>query len=301
MDYKRIIKNRALRLKILELLDFVPDKLMIKIQYRIKTGKKLSLKEPKRYTEKMQWYKLYYKNPAMICCVDKGDVREYVKKKGLEDILLKCYGIFDTFEDIEWEKLPHQFVIKDTLGGGGVSVEVVKDKLRADIKYIKRKCQKWTSVNERRKSAGREWPYYSGKKHRIIIEEFLESKIEEGGLIDYKFLCFDGEPRYVYVLCDRTMAGGAQCGIFDINFNLLPYSENDEKRLERVIAKPKNYEQMIDVARALSKEFPEARVDLYNQEGKIYFGEITFFDSSGYMIFEPDAFDFELGTFFNVP
>ena len=127
MDYKKIIKSRKVREQILRLLRFVPDKTMVKIQYRIKTGRKLNLKNPQRYTEKLQWYKLYYKNPLMIKCVDKYDVREYVKSLGLEEILNECYGVFDKVEDIDFDKLPNQFVMKDTLGGGGDRVIICKD------------------------------------------------------------------------------------------------------------------------------------------------------------------------------
>ena len=186
MDYKKIIKSRSLRLKILRVLSFVPDKTMIKLQYRIKTGRKLDLKNPKRFTEKIQWYKLYYKNPKMIICVDKYDVREYVKSKGLEDILIPCYGVYDSIDQINWDDLPNQFVMKDTLGGGGNSVLIVKDKKMADIEQLKLCGEEWTSINAHVRDAGREWPYYSGKNHRIIIEKYIESKEAEGGLIDRK-------------------------------------------------------------------------------------------------------------------
>ena len=135
MDYKKIIKSRSLRLKILRFLSFVPDKTMIKIQYKLKTGHKLNLKNPRRFTEKLQWYKLYYKNPLMIRCVDKGDVRKYVAKCGLKDILIPSYGIYNSFDEINWDKLPSKFVVKDTLGGGGNSIIIVKDK--KDINFEK--------------------------------------------------------------------------------------------------------------------------------------------------------------------
>ena len=124
-------------MKILNFLSFVPDKQMLKIQYRMKTGRKLNLKNPKRWTEKTQWYKLYYRNPLMIQCVDKYEVREYVKHCGLENILNSCYGVYDNVDDIDFTKLPSQFVIKDTLGGGSNSVVVVKDKSSIKIDELK--------------------------------------------------------------------------------------------------------------------------------------------------------------------
>ena len=114
MNYKRIIKNQKTRFKILKLLDFVPDKVMLKMQYRIKTGRKLNLKNPNRYTEKIQWYKLNYRNPLMKQCVDKYAVREYVTKKGLEYILNDLYAVYDNIDDINIDKFPEKFVIKTT-------------------------------------------------------------------------------------------------------------------------------------------------------------------------------------------
>jgi hypothetical protein len=301
MDYKKIIKSRRIRLKILRILSFVPDKPMLRLQYRIKTGNKLNLKNPQRYTEKLQWYKLYYKNPLMVKCVDKYDVRAYVEKQGLLDILNPCYGIYNTVKDIDWDKLPNQFVMKDTLGGGGTSVKIVKDKKNTDINELKTIAKKWTEIEAHKKDGGREWPYYSGKNHRIIIEKYIESDLSKGGLIDYKFLCFSGKAELLYVLADRVTGQGAGCGFFDINFNQLPYTESDEEPLKRKIPKPENLSEMIQIAEILSKDFPCARIDLYNEGNRIVFGEITFYDSSGYMIFNPDELDFKLGEKFILP
>lgn len=295
MDYKKIIKSRSTRQKILSFLSFIPDEIMLRIQYRMKTGHKLNLKDPKRYTEKIQWYKLYDKNPLMVKCVDKYDVRDYVKSKGLEKILIPCHGVFETAKDIDWSRLPCQFVMKDTLGGGGNSVIVVRDLYSENIEDLSRRANLWASKDIKKKNSGREWPYYSGKRHRIIIEDFIKSSDENTGLVDYKFLCFNGEPSLLYILSERKMGRDASCGLFDIGFNKLDVEELDERPLSTTIAKPKNYERMVEIARILSKDFSEARIDLYNVDGVIYFGEITFYDSSGYMLFNPDEFDIELG------
>lgn len=299
MDYKKIIKSRSIRMSILNFLSFIPDKIMLKIQYRIKTHRKLNLKNPKRYTEKVQWYKLYYKNPLMIKCVDKYEVRDYIKKKGLEKILLKCFGVYEKIEDIPWKTLPEQFVIKDTLGAGGTSVIIVDNKEKLNIKEIESICAKWLSTKNIR-TGGREWPYYSGKKHRILIEEYICSEIEKGGIIDYKFLCFNGKVVLVNVLADRVLGQGAGCGIYNRDFIKLPYQELDEFPLKREIEKPQNYDEMLKIAEELSKDFPLVRVDLYNEKNKIKFGELTFYDASGYMLFEPDEFDYELGKKLNL-
>lgn len=236
MDYKRIIKSRAVRLRILRLLSFIPDKTMLKIQYRIKTGRRLDLKSPKRFTEKLQWYKLFYKNPVMVQCEDKYDVREYVRNKGLENILIPCYGVFESVDEIDWDSLPESFVMKDTLGSGGNSVIIVPEKTSADLEMIRQTAREWTKIDAHRKDGGREWPYYSGKNHRIIIEKYIDSTSEAAGLIDYKFFCFDGEPRYVYVIADRVIGNGAGLGVFDKDFNNLKVTREDERPLERVIS-----------------------------------------------------------------
>lgn len=301
MDYKKIIKSHKTRAAILNALRFIPDKPMIYLQYWIKTGRRLNLKNPRRFTEKLQWYKLYYKNPKMIQCVDKYDVREYVKSKGLENILIPCYGVYDSADDIDWEKLPNQFVMKDTLGGGGTSVVIVKNKESEDIEKLKAKCRKWTSIDAHKRSGGREWPYYSGKNHRIIIEKYIDSDKDTGGLIDYKFFCFNGKAAYLYVIADRNIGNGAGVGIYTSDFRKTKVQRVDERPLKRFIEKPENYEALRNVAEKLSGQYPEVRIDLYDVDGKIMFGEITFYDGSGYMQFEPDGFDFKLGKCFRLP
>lgn len=300
MDYKKIIKSRKARLFILRLLAFIPDKQMIRLQYRIKLHRRLNLKEPSRFTEKLQWYKLYYHDPLMRRCVDKYEVRGYVTDCGLENILVPIFGIYDNASDVDFSVLPRQFVIKDTLGGGGSSVIICRDKERLNIKKIAEEMERWTKCPLSYKQGGREWPY-GERKHRILIEEFLPADEEKGGLVDYKFFCFYGESKYLYVIADRKVGEGAGVGIYEAKtFKRLDVHRCDEKILSREIRKPAVYDDMLKIAGVLSEPFPEARVDLYCVENRIYFGEITFYDGSGYMGFEPDAFDYEMGNEFDL-
>ena len=299
INYKKIIKSRKVRIKIMKLLNFLPDRIVVSLQYKIKTGRNLNLLSPKRYTEKLQWYKLYYRNPLMGKCVDKYEVRDYVRQMGYSQILVPILGVYNSVDEINFELLPKSFVIKDTLGGGGNSVIIIKDKTKENLNKIKIQVNEWLKVSKG-KHPGREW-VYDNKKNRIIIEKYLESEKETGGLIDYKFFCFNGKVEYVYGIADRTLGKSVGLGIFDNNFNLLPYKRVDENSLIRVIKKPKNYEEMVKCAEILSRTFPHARIDLYNQKGKIYFGEITFFDGSGYMCFDPDEFDYIMGDKFLLP
>ena len=299
MNYKDIIRSRKTRIKIMQFLSFVPDKLMLKIQYRIKMGRKLNLKNPQRYTEKLQWYKLYYKNPLMTQCVDKYDVREYLTQRGFGEFLNEIYGVYENPSEINFDLLPESFVIKDTLGGGGVSVIVVSDKTKIDINKIQMQLQEWVNEPIDAKSPGREW-VYDGKRHRILIEKNLCSNEDTRDLTDYKFYCFNGKCEYVFVMKNRVLGQTAKKGIFDRDFRLLPYVYAEDDPLDEEIRKPNNYSKMVEVAEEISKSFPHARIDLYNIDGRILFGEITFFPGSGYLIWKPEEFDYEVGKKFNL-
>lgn len=295
MNYKILFRSQNLRFKILQCLSWVPDSVMLRIQYRIKTGRWPNLKHPQRFTEKLQVYKMKYRNPLMHQCVDKYEVRKYVENKGLRHILNDFYGIYDKAEDINLRKLPNQFVIKSTTGSGGFNVILVKDKTMVFQDDILEVINSWLLNNDRQISAGREWAYSGLTKSRIIIEKYLEDK---QGLVDYKFFCFNGEPMYLYVVTDRRMGKSVALRVFDMDFSPLNVFRCDERKLETPIEKPENFEQMLEIAKVLSADFPHVRVDLYNLDGKIYFGELTFYDGSGYFLYEPDDFDIIAGRYF---
>ncbi|HFD2047639.1 ATP-grasp fold amidoligase family protein [Clostridium perfringens] len=297
MNYKKLIKSQKLRLKILDLLQFIDDKNMLKIQYRIKTGRRLNLDRPERYTEKLQWYKLNYKDPIMKKCSDKYEVREYVKNKGLEHILNDIYGVFDNELEIDFQKLPEQFVLKTTNGAGGNNIIICNDKKRLNEDKCKKMLKSW--LGEKRKDYGREG-VYSGVKPKIIAEKLLP-RDENNDLPDYKFFCFNGKVECLYTMIDYVdNHENGKLGFYDCEFKRIPYNRLDFKRIEKELKKPENFEDMILIAETLSKDFPHVRVDLYNINGKIIFGELTFFTGSGYMKFSPDEFDFILGKKFNI-
>lgn len=183
MNYKKIVKDQQLRFKILRLLQWVPDSLMLRIQYRIKMGFWPNLKNPTRYTEKLQLYKMNYRNPVMHQCVDKYEVRKYVESKGLGHILNELYGVYDRPEDINFDTLPNKFVMKTTTGSGGQNVIVVKDKRACNLDDLKRKLALWEGDNNLGALAGREWAY-AACKPRIIIEKYLEDELGGGNLSD---------------------------------------------------------------------------------------------------------------------
>jgi|SRR5690625_2896849 len=295
MDYKKIIPNQELRLKILGLTEFIPDKVMIKLQYWIKTGRKLNLKDTERYNEKIQWYKLYYRDPLMTQCADKYRVREYVTSKGLENILVPLYGAYDDAEDIDFDDLPDEFVLK-TNNGSHTNI-LCDSKSKLDIGVTIETLNSW--LTERTAKAGREWAYYNIQP-KIICEQYLDVG-ENNELVDYKFICFDGKVACVFVNAERNSSEGLIFDIYNEAFKKLPYKRKGLRESITDFPKPINYDEMVEIAEILSVDFPHVRVDLYNINGKVYFGEMTFYHASGYVEFEPDEFDFILGNQFELP
>ena len=293
-EYKRLLKNKNLRYGILSCLRFVPDKWMLKLQYRVKFGRKLNLDNPKRFTEKVQWYKLYYKNPMMPRCSDKYMVRDYIKEKGLEDILIDLYTVYNCPEDIRIAQLPEKFVMK--LSNGSGTNLLCKDKSQLSEKEIIQEFKNF--LFKVKANLGREWPYMEADP-KIVVERLLEDETHVNNAVnDYKIFCYDGKPEYIICISDRY---SDRCNhlVYDTQWNKIHVcSEN--ARINEDVPKPENLEKMLEIAAKLSEDFPFARIDLYSVSGKVYFGEITFYPWSGYMEFEPDEFDFILGEKFNL-
>lgn len=300
MDYKAFFRDPEKRVKIMQALSFIPDKLMLMIQYRIKLGRKLNLKNPSRYSEKIQLYKLNHRDPLMAECVDKYSVRKYVEDTVGSEYLNTLYGVYENPCDVDFDLLPEQFVLKDTLGSSGdLSMILVTDKSKLDKNKARALMQKWVDEPVDKKNAGREW-VYDGRKHRIIAEKLLITN-EKGDLPDYKFFCFNGKVFCSYMMMNYTMHHEeGVLGFFDRDFNLLPVYRADFAPMREQPSKPINYDIMLQLAETLAKPFPHVRVDFYNIDGKILFGELTFFNASGYVQFEPDEFDFTMGKQFKL-
>src|SRR5690554_6881189 len=199
--YKNIFRGQKFRFFILKLLRFVPDSIMIRIQYKIKIGKFPKLNNPTAFTEKLQVYKLRYRDFLMPVLVDKFLVKNYLIENGYEDLVIKTYGIYNDFDAIEFDNLPNKFVIKTTQGGGGNNVFICKNKNQINMKLLKEKINYWLKLNPS-KDLGREWVY--NNKNKIIIEEFIEDQQNiNSGIDDYKFFCFDGKPLFIAIDKDR--------------------------------------------------------------------------------------------------
>lgn len=293
---KKII--RRIKYCIATLLYFLPDSIMLRLQYGIIHKRRLHLNHPVRFSEKIQYYKAYYHNPKMLECTDKYLVRKYVESVlGTDKYLNTLYQICDSAQDIDFNSLPGQFVIKTTDGGNGDNVFICKDKSKIDIEQVKKEINSWR--NKRYYIISREWAYKGAKQSRVIIEKFLsDPQNEDGALDDYKFLCYDGKFKFLWV--DKGRFTAHKRGFWDEKLNFLENISSDHPTFATAIELPANINEMIDIAEKLSAGFPFARIDLYNIKGAIIFGEITFYPWSGYARFTPDEFDFELGKPFHL-
>lgn len=292
MNYKKIIPNQRIRFFILKVLSFIPDYIMLSLQYYIKMGRKCNFKKPIFWTEKLQLYKMYYRNPVLGICVDKYEVRHYIEQKGLKENLVKLYGVYHNANDINFNTLPNQFVLKTSDGGGGNNIIIVKDKSSLAIDSLRQQLNSWINIKDI--NAGREWAYTQIKKSQILIEELLINPTSpDAGIEDFKILCFHGSPKYIIVDKDRYI--DHKRNFYDVNWIKVDVT-TDHSQFDTPYPRPKNFDNMLEIAKLLSKDFPFVRVDLYNIDGNIYFGELTFYPWSGYVKFSPINFDAHLGS-----
>lgn len=274
------------------------DEKYIKKMFKLKMGYKLDLSNPKTYNEKLQWLKLNDHNPEYITMVDKYLSKQYVTNRIGEEYVVPLYGVWEKFDDIDFSSLPDQFVLKTTHDCGGVVV--CKDKNTFD----KSKAKAFLEMHLKHEYFYhcREWPY-KFVKPRIIAEKFMKDskdQIEEG-LTDYKFFCFNGEPKAMFIATDRAKAGvETKFDFFDMEFNHLPFT-NGHPNSEKEIKKPEKFELMIELAKKLSVGIPQVRVDFYESEGNIYFGELTLFHWGGFVPFEPKEWDYKFGEWIDLP
>lgn len=280
---------------ILRSLKRVPDRIMVALQYRLILKRWPDLRHPSRFTEWVQCYKVSYRNKTMLKCTDKYAVRDYVRSRIGERYLTRMYQVCNKPEEIDFSLLPDKFIIKTTDGGNGDNIIIVTDKNKLNISDCIHKLNTWE--DKRYDIISREWAY-SGMKHsQIIIEELLEDPTSsDGSIADYKFLCFNGQFRYLWI--DKDRFTNHRRGFWNQELTFLKGTSSDYPTFEAAPELPDNIREMIPIAEKLADGFPFARVDLYNVNGKILFGEITFYPWSGYVQYSPDAFDFKLGQEF---
>lgn len=265
---------------------------LLKNWYKRRTGRDLPLENPKSFNEKIQWLKLYDNSPLKTQLADKYLVRNWIEKNLGEEYLIPLLGVWDNFDDIDFDKLPDKFVLKANHGCAWNII--VKDKAKFDKKKAKKKFDKWMKRNYALK-AGFEMQYMDIPP-KIVAEAFIQDK--NGELNDYKVLCFNGEPKFIWI--DQGRYSDRTENIYDTDWNLQPFLLTYENSKEEV-PPPENLKTMIDFARKLSKDFALVRVDFYNVDGKIYFGEMTFTSASGVDVFKPADYDLKLGEMLKLP
>ena len=262
---------------ILKIKNYIPDKIYLHLMYYILTNKKLNLDNPKTFNEKLQWLKLHNRKPEYTKMVDKYEVKNYITNILGKEYIIPTLGVYEKWEDINLDILPNQFVIKCTHDSGGIAI--VRDKNSFDFNKAKKKIKR--SLKNNYYWNCREWPY-KNVKPRIIIEKYMEDKFYHE-LIDYKIYAFDGKCDYVMACFDR-FKDNVKFIYFDRNWNMKKTFSNDGMKYGDNInlKRPNNLDLMFKYAEKLSKNIPFVRVDFYEVNGKLYFGEFTFFPSGGF-------------------
>lgn len=270
------------------------DEDFLKKQFRNVFRYDLNLDNPKTFNEKLQWLKLYDRNPEYTKLVDKHEVKDIVAGIIGKEYIIPTIGVWDKFEEIRFDELPQQFVLKCTHDSGGLVI--CKDKNEIDIKKANKKIEH--SLKNNYYMQNREWPY-KNIKPRIIAEEYM---VDESGyeLKDYKFMCFNGEVKCIFVCSEREEADGVKVTFFDNDWNLLNFTRKYEMS-KKNISKPISLRKMIELAEKLSEGIPFVRVDFYEIDKKPYFGEMTFFPGSGFEKFSPEIWDKKLGSWMDIP
>lgn len=269
-----------------------PLKMYLSVLYLIKFKRILNWNKPVRFSEKLNWFKVYDRNPNYSKIVDKYEVKKLVGEIIGKDYIVPCYGAWDDFDQIDFNKLPNSFILKCTHDSSGIYV--CKDKGHLDVKKARNILKK--SLEKNYYWFGREWPYKNAKK-RIIADQLLDDG-RKGELQDYKWWCFNGEPKVMYIT-NKGATGQCYENFYDMDFNILDI-DHGFPRFSPEYEKPREFEEMKELARKLSKGFKFIRVDFFDIHGKVYFGELTFYDHAGLRPFKGDNWDIKLGEWINL-
>jgi len=268
---------------------WLPDRQLLHLMFLTRLGKRLNLRNPQTFNEKLQWLKLHDRKPEYSRMVDKYEVKKYVSDRIGEEYIIPNLGVWERFEDIDFEALPDQFVLKCTHDSGGLVI--VREKAKLDVAAAKAKIE--GSLKQQYYLQGREWPY-KNVKPRIIAEKYMENQ-NSRSLCDYKFYCFNGEPKYLYISEGLEDHETAKISFLTLDWAFAEFSRSDFRPFEELPPKPQSFDRMVELARKLSAGNAFLRVDLYEVRGQIYFSELTFTPCGGYMPFVPESWDLKLG------
>lgn len=270
---------------------WLPERLYTRIRFRLIMGYSLNLETPKTFNEKLNWLKIYNRNPLYPRLVDKSTVKDYVAKIIGEKYIIPTYGVWDNFDSIDFNTLPNQFVLKSTNGGGGSGVVVCKNKDSFNREKAKKQLEQ--SMKNDGRATG-EW-VYKYVKPRVIAEKYMEN-IDGSELRDYKLFCFDGRPELLFLASDRySKTEPLHFDWYDMELKHLPFETIGYPPKNVVIDYFPQWEEMKEVAKKLSQGFPHVRVDLYLINGQVYFGELTFFHDAGLVPIKPMEWEYKLG------
>ena len=287
MEKKKLLKKAKY------LLRFLPDKTYIQLYYFLHFHKPCNFKKPVTFNEKLNWLKIHDRNPVYRDMVDKYEVKKYVANVIGEEYVVPTIGVWDKFNDIDFSKLPNSFVLKCTHDSEGIFI--CTDKSRLDINAVRKKIN--SAMQCKFFYIGREWPY-KRIKPRIIAEPYLVDHARQE-LWDYKFFCFHGEPKYMYIATDRVK-GETKFDYYDMEFNHLNIIQHYPNNMHQ-LPKPETWDKMVELARMLAKGILHVRVDFYEVNGKTYFGELTFYHLSGFIPFQPEEWDKKFGELLKLP
>lgn len=265
----------------------------LEVQFERMVGYKLNLDAPRSFNEKIQWLKYNYRNPLMTQCADKIGVREYIKEKIGEQYLVPIIGIYNSVDEIDFDKLPNKFVAKVNWGSG--QNIICSDKSKLNIKEAKKKLSKWMRPESNHYYNFFEW-VYKDIKPQIIIEEFIEG---QDSLLDYKFMCYNGKPHNMFIVQNRHLGKNMNVTFYDDNFNVLPFNRG-YKRISGENIKPDQWENMLRISKILSSPFPFVRVDFYVINNQLKIGELTFYPGNGVECFDPFEWDYRLGDMLEI-
>jgi len=288
--------NRELRNRLVSVFRFIPDEPYLKMMYYIRLGKKLNLKNPKTFNEKLQWLKLHDRNPEYTSLVDKYEVKKIVGRKIGNQYIIPTLGVWDSFDDIDFSRLPKQFVLKCTHDSGGIVI--VRDKSKLDIKKARRKINQSLKTNYY--YVGREWPY-KNVKPRIIAEKYMEDN-SHAVPEDYKIYCFHGKPKYIAVFHNRFSEKALSETVYDVNWKPQHISLDNHFAVSGIVEpKPACMDEMLDICGKLCAGYPQVRIDFYIVENQVYFGEITLYTADGFHLMTPEKLDKVLGCYIKLP